>query len=151
MSKRKPQIIIIGAGAAGLYAARLLHNKGVSFTIIEASNRHGGRIRALIDPNFTGFPIELGAENIHGHKNQKGKRKSFLYKDIMKYNPNLLTPIFTGGRTQDELFQIDTTTVWDSKYEDKEIDKVWKFCKKKQTLQGKRYLYRRLPYTKRST
>jgi monoamine oxidase len=37
-------VIIIGAGLAGLYTARLLHRLGVSCTVLEARDRIGGRI-----------------------------------------------------------------------------------------------------------
>jgi monoamine oxidase len=37
-------VIIIGAGLAGLYTARLLHRVGVSCTVLEARDRIGGRI-----------------------------------------------------------------------------------------------------------
>ncbi|MBX7156945.1 MAG: FAD-dependent oxidoreductase [Verrucomicrobiae bacterium] len=57
-------VIIIGAGAAGLNAARVLHQAGVSLRILEATSLKGGRIRAL--ERFADFPIELGAEEIHG-------------------------------------------------------------------------------------
>lgn len=56
--------IVIGAGAAGLAAARLLHDEGRSVLIIEARDRIGGRI--WTDHRFAGFPVELGAEFIHG-------------------------------------------------------------------------------------
>src|SRR5687768_287331 len=59
---------IIGAGAAGLYAADILRTKGIKVRIFEASDRIGGRIRSirLFDesPVKTDFPVELGAERI---------------------------------------------------------------------------------------
>ncbi len=60
------EVIIIGAGAAGLYAAYLLNLQGISVKILEASDRAGGRIKSL--NNFSDFPIELGAEIIHGER-----------------------------------------------------------------------------------
>lgn len=56
--------LIIGAGAAGLAAARVLHDAGYKILILEARNRIGGRIHT--DYDFADFPIELGAEFIHG-------------------------------------------------------------------------------------
>jgi monoamine oxidase len=56
--------LIIGAGAAGLAAGRLLHDSGHDLLIIEARDRIGGR--AWTDHTFADFPIELGAEFIHG-------------------------------------------------------------------------------------
>jgi monoamine oxidase len=59
------KIIVIGAGAAGLAAARALHDVGVDVQVIEARNRIGGRVFTVTDPS-TQKPIELGAEFIHG-------------------------------------------------------------------------------------
>ena len=56
--------IIIGAGAAGLAAARMLHDAGKTVLILEAQNRIGGRM--FSDSSFADFPVELGAEFIHG-------------------------------------------------------------------------------------
>ena len=60
-------IIVIGAGIAGITAARELQNAEQDVTILEARDRIGGRIftdRTLSD----GIPVELGAEFIHGEK-----------------------------------------------------------------------------------
>jgi len=56
--------LIIGAGAAGLAAGRLLHDAGHNILILEARDRIGGR--AWTDHTFADFPVELGAEFIHG-------------------------------------------------------------------------------------
>ncbi|WDF76038.1 NAD(P)/FAD-dependent oxidoreductase [Mucilaginibacter sp. KACC 22773] len=58
-------ILIIGAGAAGLMAARTLAKAGKKVTVLEARDRIGGRIHTL--ENASGQqPLELGAEFIHG-------------------------------------------------------------------------------------
>ncbi|RYF87099.1 MAG: FAD-binding protein, partial [Chitinophagaceae bacterium] len=41
---KKPKVIIIGAGFAGLAAAYLLHRKKIDFIILEARNRISGRV-----------------------------------------------------------------------------------------------------------
>jgi monoamine oxidase len=58
------KVLIVGAGAAGMYAAHLLATKGVEVVVLEATAIHGGRVRPL--ENFANFPLELGAEEIHG-------------------------------------------------------------------------------------
>jgi len=58
-------ILIIGAGAAGLFAARELSKKGISVTILEARDRTGGRVHTVIDNRFE-LPVETGAEFVHG-------------------------------------------------------------------------------------
>lgn len=56
-------IVIIGAGAAGLAAARPLLNAGQNVLILEAKNRIGGR--AWTEPNVAGHPVDHGASFIH--------------------------------------------------------------------------------------
>jgi monoamine oxidase len=58
-------VVIIGAGAAGISAARSLHDHGIRFVVLEARERVGGRVWTHRDPR-TPVPIELGAEFIHG-------------------------------------------------------------------------------------
>ena len=58
-------IIVIGAGAAGLIAARELGRAGKRVTVLEARNRCGGRIHPLPAAEF-GYPAEGGAEFVHG-------------------------------------------------------------------------------------
>jgi monoamine oxidase len=66
MSRPPPDhIVIIGAGAAGLMAARELGRAGRRVTILEARDRCGGRIDPLSAAEF-GYPAEGGAEFIHG-------------------------------------------------------------------------------------
>ena len=60
------EVAIIGAGMAGLAAARVLRAHGVAFEIFEATERLGGRARAVTE-HSTVLPIELGPEFIHGH------------------------------------------------------------------------------------
>lgn len=62
---RKADVIVVGAGAAGLTAAAALSKAGLSVCILEARERIGGRIYTLLDPVHHA-PIELGAEFIHG-------------------------------------------------------------------------------------
>lgn len=38
-------LVIIGAGLAGLYAARLLHDEFPDLIVLEATDRPGGRVR----------------------------------------------------------------------------------------------------------
>jgi monoamine oxidase len=59
------RIIVVGAGAAGLMAARELGRAGSKVTILEARERCGGRIHPLPSTDF-GYLAEGGAEFVHG-------------------------------------------------------------------------------------
>ncbi len=89
---KSTKVIVIGAGAAGMYCAQLLHKAGCEVIILEAGAQIGGRIRKL--EGFSDFPIELGAEEIHGERSAyynlvkstntaiaDGDTKDFIYLD----------------------------------------------------------------------
>jgi monoamine oxidase len=65
MEQNNYDILVIGAGAAGLMAALELAMAGRKTAILEARDRIGGRIYTVDDPRFT-MPVELGAEFVHG-------------------------------------------------------------------------------------
>ena len=56
-------VLIIGAGAAGLTAGYLLQKGNVQYQILEASSTYGGRMKRTTD--FADFPLPLGAEWLH--------------------------------------------------------------------------------------
>lgn len=57
------RVIIVGAGIAGLAAARMLTDRGVAVVVIEARERIGGRIDT---DESLGTPVERGAAWVHG-------------------------------------------------------------------------------------
>ena len=54
-----PDVVIIGAGIAGLEAAKTLTTQGVSFILIEANNRIGGRVHT--DRSLFNIPFDTHA------------------------------------------------------------------------------------------
>ncbi|KAL8474139.1 hypothetical protein ACS0TY_030831 [Phlomoides rotata] len=58
-----PSVIVIGAGFAGISAARALHDASFQVTLLESRERIGGRVHT--DYSF-GFPVDLGASWLHG-------------------------------------------------------------------------------------
>jgi monoamine oxidase len=58
-------VVIVGAGAAGLAAAAAIARYGRSALVLEARDRIGGRCWSLDVPGMP-VPVELGAEFIHG-------------------------------------------------------------------------------------
>ena len=62
-----PQVAIVGAGAAGLAAARTLIDAGISVLVLEAKNRVGGR--AFTNSKGIGIPWDHGAHWLHDQEN----------------------------------------------------------------------------------
>jgi monoamine oxidase len=56
-------VAIVGAGSAGLAAAKTLRAAGLSFTVLEAMNRIGGR--AWTSTEHFGVPFDIGCAWIH--------------------------------------------------------------------------------------
>src|SRR5262245_49554733 len=65
MEDEEADVLVLGAGAAGLAAAQQLSQAGLRVIVIEARDRLGGRIFTQHVPGHP-LPIELGAEFIHG-------------------------------------------------------------------------------------
>lgn len=76
-------VTVIGAGTAGLYAADILHTKGIKVNIFEARDQIGGRVRSLRNQSLdqyplmpqlsSDFPVELGAQTCLGSDSIFGK------------------------------------------------------------------------------
>lgn len=60
----QPDVIVIGAGIAGLTAAQMLQKQGYPVVVLEARNRTGGRI--WTNRSIDRIPLDLGASWIHG-------------------------------------------------------------------------------------
>jgi monoamine oxidase len=58
-------VLVLGAGIAGLAAAERLAEAGRRVVVVEGRDRIGGRIHTVEDPE-SHHPIELGAEFVHG-------------------------------------------------------------------------------------
>jgi len=58
-------VLVVGAGVAGLAAARSLCTAGIDVSILEARDRIGGRVCTVRDSALE-IPVELGAEFVHG-------------------------------------------------------------------------------------
>jgi monoamine oxidase len=87
-------IIIVGAGAAGLAAAIELQSTNLTFLIVEARNRIGGR--AYTDQEtFTPSPIDLGASWIHSYGPD-----NVLYDYHQSFNVNQNKNKMVGDRLQ---------------------------------------------------
>lgn len=89
-----PDVVIIGAGIAGITAAKRLKKSGVSFTVVEARDRIGGR--AYTETSTFGVPYDHGCAWLHSaDKNpltkiikragyetlDEGKNQAWMYHD----------------------------------------------------------------------
>ncbi len=62
-----PSVVVVGGGAAGIAAARRLHDIGIDVLILEAGDRLGGRARsaALAAPDGQTYTVDLGCGWLH--------------------------------------------------------------------------------------
>lgn len=92
------KVIIIGAGASGLAAGKILEQNNIDYTILEATDRYGGRLKK--DTTLAEFPIDIGAEWIHS-------------------NPRVLNVIKgkSGNEIDEELvpYKLESAATWDGK------------------------------------
>jgi monoamine oxidase len=95
MPTQQLEVLIIGAGMAGLTAARTLAEAGVAVTVLEARNRVGGRI---LTHSVDGQAIELGAEFIHGRAPELWEL--LAESGIEAYERDGTQACFTGGHLQ---------------------------------------------------
>ena len=88
-------VIIVGAGVAGLTAAKELQKSDRSFLLLEAQDRIGGR--AHVDSTSFQVPIDLGAAWLHG----VGQNPLVPIADALGFHrmdTDLDGPIYVGSR-----------------------------------------------------
>jgi monoamine oxidase len=100
-------VIVLGAGVAGLAAARGLAEAGLQVILLEAGTRVGGRVRTV---RLAGsdLPVEVGAEFVHGRP------------------PELLALIEEAGLTlferEGRFFSFENSRLRESAWEDSAFD-----------------------------
>ncbi len=97
------KVIVIGAGASGLAAAKILQKNGIDFIILEATDRYGGRLKK--NTTLADFPIDIGAEWLHSNplvlNKIKGKKGEEIDEDLIPYH---LEKAYTwNGKTLEEV------------------------------------------------
>jgi len=98
--------VVIGAGAAGLAAARTLVDAGHSVRVLEARNRVGGR--AHTDTATLGVPVDLGCAWLHNAEVNPlvpiGKRLGF---HVIEQEPRWRRQVATGTKSEAERDALD--------------------------------------------
>ncbi len=77
---RRKRVVVVGAGFAGLTAARELENAGVEVLVVEARDRVGGR--AWTDSRLGGHQLEMGATWVHW-------MQPFVWTEITRYGQEI--------------------------------------------------------------
>jgi len=113
-------ILIIGAGAAGLAAARELSSANFNVIVLEARDRIGGRIHTHPDSQLSA-PIELGAEFVHGKAPETLKIAERAGLKLLQL-PNTHRFLRNGHITKSGEFWSRTEAVMDelAKYKDRD-------------------------------
>ena len=100
-AQSNPDVVVIGAGSAGLSATAELMRRGISVSCIEGMNRIGGR--CYTDMSTFGVPADHGAHWLHGHKQneiaifgKKHKDKFKIYKELDR------SVVYDGGKKVNE-------------------------------------------------
>jgi len=65
-----PRVVVVGAGLAGLIAARDLERAGADVTVVEARDRVGGRVHTWRDGFTQGQHVEAGADLIEAEQTE---------------------------------------------------------------------------------
>jgi monoamine oxidase len=89
-----PDVIVVGAGSAGIAAARRLVEAGISVAVLEARDRVGGR---AVTVTMRGHGIDLGAHWLHAGKINPLVRRGLHQGERLKPAPDQ-RHLFVAGR-----------------------------------------------------
>lgn len=106
------EVLIIGAGAAGIAAARALHAAGRSCQVLEARDRPGGR--AATDTATLGAPFDLGATWLHAaNRNPLRPLAEQLGIGLFDHGAARVSACFEAGRRVGPAAMADYDATWD--------------------------------------
>ena len=85
---RTPDVLIVGAGLAGLSCARYLADSGISFQIVEASDGIGGRVRT---DEYQGFLLDRGFQVLLTAYPEAQRTLDYHALELRKFSPGAVS------------------------------------------------------------
>lgn len=96
MTQRSPSIVVVGAGVAGLAAAKKLRENGFDdVTVLEASEKVGGRVATATIGNVC---VDTGAQYIHGASEKNPIYNLFKKSDLLTQVPEDGSEVFYNNK-----------------------------------------------------
>ena len=92
-----PSVIIVGGGLSGLTAARQLHQKGIDFILLEASDRIGGRVKTDV---IDGFRLDHGFQVLLTAYPEAKHWLDYSALNLKSFNPGALLLYPDGSKDQ---------------------------------------------------
>ncbi len=120
-ASERVDVVVVGAGLAGLTAAYELREAGRDVVVVEARDRVGGRVRTLREPLSGGQHAELGGEFIDGvHSTIRGyvRRFELGLEDLTMGGGRLSNGVYRNGNLQALGAALDPR-------ERREMDRFW--------------------------
>jgi phytoene dehydrogenase-like protein len=87
MNSRSVEVVIVGAGLAGLSCARRLQSAGVDWLLVEASDRVGGRVAADV---VDGFVLNRGFQVLQTAYPEAQRALDFAALELKAFLPGAL-------------------------------------------------------------
>ncbi|MEM6374898.1 MAG: NAD(P)/FAD-dependent oxidoreductase [Pseudomonadota bacterium] len=108
-----PDVVIIGAGSAGLAAGQKLHQEGKSFIIVEGADRVGGR--AYTESQTFGVPVDHGCSWISGSdRNPFTQMASALGYKLVEHTDAGTDLFDMMGKPGDDAAHVAYDAAWDA-------------------------------------
>ncbi len=98
----RPDVVIVGAGLAGLSAAAHLHRAGRTVQLVEASDGVGGRVRTDV---VDGFRLDRGFQVLLTAYPEVGRQLDVPSLDLRRFEPGAMIWLGTRGHVVSDPFR----------------------------------------------